>query len=433
MLCNTDVSDPVLLAGCRPSTAAVDNHSHPMRITLVYFKAGGGHRAAAMALQSELAKQYPNWEVVLLDLFQELDPEQKFRRITGFAPEDYYNKRLTTGFTVGLSQELKILQAMIRMSHKRLVSKLVKCWHRMTPSMVVSIVPNFNRCIAESLKLVSPASPFVTIMTDMADYPPHFWVEPGYTEHLICGTQHAASQAIHQGINPSDVHLTSGMVLSPRFYDSRETDREKSRGLLDFDHDAKVGLVMFGGHGAAAMKRIATALSNQPLILMCGRNDRLKLEIAELPAQETRHVVGFTEDVAQWMRLADYFIGKPGPGSISEALHCGLPVIVSRNAWTLPQERWNANWIIENKIGRVVSSFANIDTVVDEVIGNLDELRENARKVKNQALYEIPRILEQIHGNAHHGKAHHGNAHHGNPHHVNAHHDFAAINQMNEN
>ena len=42
------------------------------------------------------------------------------------------------------------------------------------------------------------------------------------------------------------------------------------------------------------------------------------------------------------MQLADFFIGKPGPGSISEAVQQGLPVIVVDNAWTMPQERYNA-------------------------------------------------------------------------------------------
>ena len=51
------------------------------------------------------------------------------------------------------------------------------------------------------------------------------------------------------------------------------------------------------------------------------------------------------------MQLADFFIGKPGPGSVSEALAMRLPVIVECNAWTLPQERYNAEWIVEKEVG----------------------------------------------------------------------------------
>ncbi len=60
------------------------------------------------------------------------------------------------------------------------------------------------------------------------------------------------------------------------------------------------------------------------------------------------------------MQLADFFIGKPGPGSLSEALAMHLPVIVERNAWTLPQERYNADWVLENEVGLVLPEFSTI-------------------------------------------------------------------------
>ena len=63
---------------------------------------------------------------------------------------------------------------------------------------------------------------------------------------------------------------------------------------------------------------------------------------------------GFTSQVPFYMAISDFFIGKPGPGSVSEAVAMKLPVIVERNAWTLPQERYNADWILENHLGLVV-------------------------------------------------------------------------------
>lgn len=375
---------------------AINTPSNNVRVCLIYFNAGGGHRAAATALMAELLRQYPDCSVNMVDLFQVLDPKQRFKRMTGFAPETYYNKRLSTGFTLGLAQELKLLQAMIRMSHPPLVAKLVDFWRATQPTMVVSLVPNFNRAIGVSLEQTGLATSFVTVMTDMADHPPHFWIEPGYTQHLICGTDHAVAQAISQGIKTSRIHRTSGMVLSPRFYDEPSQNRRQARQTLGFDPEAAVGLVMFGGHGSAAMKRIATQLADQPLILMCGRNESLKQTLAGLERKAKHHVVGFTEDVAHWMRLADYFIGKPGPGAISEALHCGLPVIVARNAWTMPQERWNTDWIREQNIGRVLPSFTKVDLAVDEVIENLAPLRANVSKLQNRALFEVPQILMEI-------------------------------------
>lgn len=383
-------------SGLCPAPGSSGERESRLRIALVYFNAGGGHRAAALALQSELTRRYPDWNISLVDLFRVFDPHQRFKRLTGFAPEAYYNKRLSTGFTVGLAPELKLLQATIRLLHRHLVKRLIPFWRELAPSMVVSLVPNFNRALADSLRQTRGEPPFVTIMTDLADFPPHFWAEPGYTRHLICGSAHAATQAIEQGIEPRFIHRSSGMLLSPRFYDSQPLDRVAARQALGFDAHTPVGLVMFGGHGSTAMKRIAQKLSDRPLILVCGRNEALRQALTEMPARAARQVIGFTEDVAHWMRLADYFIGKPGPGSISEALHCGLPPIVTRNAWTMPQERWNTDWIRDQAIGRVLPSFAKIDQAVDALITELDRVRARVGKLSNQALFEIPGILESI-------------------------------------
>lgn len=380
----------------RPSFPSESRTDDPVRIALVYFNAGGGHRAAATALKSQLASQHPSWEVSLVDLFAVLDPKQRFKQLTGFAPEAYYNKRLATGFTLGLTHELKLLQAMIRMSHQKIVAKLSDYWHVNQPNMVISLVPNFNRALADSVKANGKTLPFVTIMTDLADYAPNFWIEPGYTQHLICGSARAMSQAISQGIDAQSVHRISGMVLAPHFYQTATTDRSEARRKLGLNPDEVVGLVMFGGHGSAAMKRVALALSNRPLILLCGRNESLRKTLSRLPVKAKHHVVGFTDDVAQWMRVADYFIGKPGPGALSEAIHCGLPVIVTRNAWTMPQERWNTVWIEEQCVGQVLPSVTKVDVGVQAVIADLKSLRANVEKIQNRALFEVPLILEQI-------------------------------------
>ncbi len=99
-----------------------------------------------------------------------------------------------------------------------------------------------------------------------------------------------------------------------------------------------------------------------------------------------------------YMQLADFFIGKPGPGSVSEALAMQLPVIVECNAWTLPQERYNAEWIVEKEVGLVLRSFAKIDAAVAQLIepAALARYRANAAALHNRAVFEIPEILEQI-------------------------------------
>lgn len=364
-------------------------------IDLIYFNAGGGHRAAALAL--ELAMQERPWRVRLVNLFDMLDPGSAFSKFTGMSPEDLYNKRLATGFTVGLAQELKILQGMIRLGHKTLVRKLQLHWAQARPDMVVSLIPNFNRALCESLAAEWPAVPYVTVLTDMADHPPNFWIEPDQPQHLVCGTRHAVEQALAAGCAAERIHQVSGMILRPSFYQLPSMDRAAERRAMGLDPEQAVGLVLFGGMGSKAMAQITTSVPDTPLILMCGKNAALAQSLRALPAQRApRIVVEFTPDVAYWMRLADFFIGKPGPGSLSEAVQMGLPVIVTRNAWTLPQERWNAEWIRAHGLGLVLRSFRNVDTAVRDIVAQLPQWQGQVRQMQNRAVFEVVDRLAQL-------------------------------------
>ena len=365
-------------------------------IDLVWFNAGGGHRAAAQALADVMQAQRRPWRVRRVNLTEVLDPQRRFERVTGMQPEDLYNKRLASGFTLGLTQELKLLQAAIRLAHAAIVQRLERHWRDTQPDLVVSLIPNFNRALHDSLALARPGAPFATVLTDMADHPPNFWIEPATAQHLICGTEHAVAQALAAGCAAQRVHRASGMILRPDFHAAPLVDRNAERASLGLDPHTPTGLVLFGGAGSRIMKGIAQRLPDTPLILICGRNAALAKDLMALPAVAPRVVLEFTPDVARWMRLADFFIGKPGPGSLSEAVQSGLPVIVTRNAWTMPQERWNTDWVRQLGVGVVLRSFAQIAPAVQDVCSRLPTLRAAVQGVENRAVFEVPQILEQI-------------------------------------
>ena len=78
-----------------------------------------------------------------------------------------------------------------------------------------------------------------------------------------------------------------------------------------------------------------------------------------------------------------------------------LPVIVERNAWTLPQERYNADWVRERRAGMVASGLSGMEVAVKELLGSLDSYRESVARIENRAVFEIPEILANILQSAH--------------------------------
>jgi 1,2-diacylglycerol 3-beta-galactosyltransferase len=368
-------------------------------IDLVWFNAGGGHRAAAQALEQVMLLQGQAWRVRKVNLTEVIDPTGLFRRVTGMNPEDLYNRRLASGFTLGLAQELKLLQGLIRYSHAALVQRLARHWSSTEPDLVVSLIPNFNRQLHDSLALARPGVAFVTVLTDMADFPPNFWIEPDLAQHVVCGTEYAVAQALGAGCPASRVHRTSGMILRPEFHFGAPLDRAAERQKVGLDTAAPTGLVLFGGTGSQVMKRIARALPETPLILVCGHNETLAARLRALPKGPgiaPRVVVGYTAEVARWMRMADFLIGKPGPGSLSEAVQQGLPVIVTRNAWTMPQERWNTEWVSQHGLGVVLRSFREVRGAVAEMTQQLPAYRQRVAAVENRAVFEVTAILDRI-------------------------------------
>lgn len=242
--------------------------------------------------------------------------------------------------------------------------------------------------------------PFVTLLTDLADYPPRFWIEPN-SEFVIAGTAKAKQQALAIGHSEQRIFQTSGMILKPRFYQPLALNRTVERTRLGLDPHLPTAIVLFGGHGSQIMLEIAKRLSESSaelqLIMICGHNEKLAAKLRSVKTRKPMLVEGFTSNVEYYMALADFLIGKPGPGSISEALQLHLPLIVECNAKTLPQERYNAQWVTENGYGIVVNSFREIVPAVERLLqpSAFAQLRHNASSYHNQALREVSLILEK--------------------------------------
>jgi 1,2-diacylglycerol 3-beta-galactosyltransferase len=368
---------------------------------IVFFDAGGGHRAAAEALRLVMEEQ-GGWKIRLVNLQELMDPIDWSRQLTGLRMQDMYNLMLKKGWTLGTPQTVRILQFFIHLLHPRQMRLLEEFWSSSRADLVVSVVPHFNRALAQSLLQVKPATRFVTLLTDIADYPPHFWIEPE-GQYIICGSDRAVAQARELGICDGRIFQTSGMILHPRFYQHLPCDQRAERRNRGLDPDLPTGLVLFGGQGSDSMLEIAERLDaegphNVQLIFICGRNEKLAAALRRRRSRMRNFVEGFTSQIPFYMLLSDFFIGKPGPGSVSEAVAMRLPVIVERNAWTLPQERYNAEWVREKQLGLVIRGPHQISGAVKKMLerGNLARYRAQAACIRNRAVYEIPGILRRI-------------------------------------
>ncbi len=391
-----------MLCALPGETQAYDTMPAMKKIHIVFHDGGGGHRNAAVALQAIAAQQQRPWQVELIQ-FQELtDQLDVLRKLTGIRIQEQYNVLLQNGWTLGSVYLLRLLQATIRAFHRQLVHLLEKFWREKPADLLVSVIPHFNRELCQSWSKVYPGRPFVTLITDLADFPPRFWIEPMKEQYVIAGTERAAEQASALGHDAAHIFRTSGMILRPDFYTPDNSDPLALRKELGLRPDLTTAIVLFGGHGSKVMLDITRSLDAAQLplqlILICGRNEELA---AKFNAQAWRipiKVIGFTKEIHKLMRAADFLIGKPGPGSIAEAMVRKLPVLIECNAWTLPQERYNAEWVAEKRVGIVLGSFRQVVSGVQRMLepAALAEFRKNVAALENRAIFEIPEILDKL-------------------------------------
>jgi spore coat polysaccharide biosynthesis predicted glycosyltransferase SpsG len=372
------------------------------KIQIVFHDAGGGHRNAAVALQAMAKAQNRDWDVELVQ-FQELtDRLDVLRKVTGIRIQEQYNTLLRNGWTLGSEYLLRVLQWTIRIFHGPLVKLLKSFWRTHPADMLISVIPHFNREIAESWERVYPGRPFVTVITDLADFPPRFWMEPVKEQFVIAGTERAVEQARAMGKDDAHVFGVSGMVLRPEFYAESAVDASAVKRELGLREDLPTAMVLFGGFGSKVMYEIVEKLDAArlpvQLILICGKNEKLATRLKAKKWNIGAAVLGFTKEVHKLMRAADFMIGKPGPGSIAEAMQRGLPVLVECNSWTLPQERFNTEWVKEKRVGVVLKSFEEVVSGVQEMLepAKLTEFKKNVAAQNNRAIFEIMEILERL-------------------------------------
>lgn len=375
-------------------------------VLLFVVDAGGGHRAAARALLAAAEETGFPLRLRAVSLQEILAPQDVLKRFFGLSIEDFYNLLLRRRFTSVLEPLLRVLHRLIAWRRRALVRGLVPFLRQAAPRAVVSVIPNFNGVIRDAVREAAPGAPFLVLLTDLADLPPHFWIEPG-VDGVIVGTGEAARQARELGLPEERIHRVSGMPLHPRFYSAGEGDpdlRVRVRAELGIPGGAFTAMLLFGGKGSAEIEPLTKELLKADLSLhvvaVCGDNKHLLEGLGPRGAASggRLHALGFTDRIADYMAASDVLVTKPGPGSLSEAFQKRLPVVVAENRDTIPMERYNARYVAEKGLGTVVKRWSEAPAAVVALAHDAEKRAQVMRNLRdlpaNRAVYEALRVVE---------------------------------------
>jgi len=373
-------------------------------VLLFTIDAGGGHRAAARALAAAAEETGAPFRFRVESFQQTLLPLDVLKRTTGLSLEDAYNTILRRRWSVLMVPLLRVLHAAIRARRPAIVRTLAAWLHEQPrPAAVVSVMPNFNGVMRDAIRVAMPGTPLVVVLTDLADFPPRFWVEPGI-DRVVVATEEALEQAVAIGVPRERVSRVSGMVLNPRFYRaSGPSVRERTREEMGFAPADFAVTLLFGGKGSPEVAPLAERLLGADpalrVVAVCGDNPGLLERLAPLEARAAGRLVrlGFTDRVAEILAASDLLVTKPGPGSLSEAFHQHVPVVVTRNVHTIPQERFNTDFVRDRGFGLVVSQWREIPTAVLRLARDPGERAAMRGRLAalppNRAVYEVVTLV----------------------------------------
>jgi 1,2-diacylglycerol 3-beta-galactosyltransferase len=310
---------------------------------------GGGHRAAAQAIQAAADQRYPHsFQFNLVDVFRDYTPAP-FR----YAPEIYPQWVNYAGGTWQLTYEMTNARARSQLSANLLYrywrTKLRRMIADHPADLILSVHSIITRPVMKVFQEDDFRPPFMTVVTDLVSTHA-FWYEPT-TERCLVPTQAAYERGLYFGLQEQQLRIT-GLPIHPKFTTDLMSKAE-ARQALNLQPDLPAVLLVSGGDGMGPVLEIAQAVNQVQnpfqLLIVAGRNDKLR---EQLQAQAWKHPVtifGFVDFMPKLMAACDILITKAGPATICEACMAGLPMIISG---AIPgQEDGNVAYVTENQIG----------------------------------------------------------------------------------
>jgi 1,2-diacylglycerol 3-beta-galactosyltransferase len=325
----------------------MDHHQpEKPKILFLFSDTGGGHRSGAEAIIEALELEYPGqFTTEMVDFFKEYAP-----RPINLAPDIYPAfSRMSDiwEFTYRASDGKRRTRAVYTTVYPYVRRALHRLLGEHPCDLIVSVHPLSNTPVLRALK--HHTVPFVTVVTDMVTTHA-FWYD-GRADLVIVPTEVARQRGLDMGLRPDQVRVV-GMPVAYRFRKPMD-DSEIIRQRLGWPPDLPVILLIGGGEGMGPLDLMAYAIErlHRPaaLVVVCGRNRKLKSSLEKHKWSLPAFIYGFVGDMPDFMGAADILITKAGPGTISEAFIAGLPLILYSR---IPgQEDGNVTYVVDEGAG----------------------------------------------------------------------------------
>ena len=383
----------------------INNDDGRVRIMCLYSDTGGGHRASAEALKHATEELFGRNRVRfdIVDLWTMTAPWP-----LSLAPKSYsfmVQNPLVWRFNYTSFYPKEVHKPVLASVSTLIGSRFARVFREYSPHLVVSVHPLLNHApvrVLDSMakKSNTPRPPFVTVVTDLTSCHSTWFCTR--VDRCFVPTEEVRNRALSYGLNNTQIVL-HGLPIRPMF-SGRVQNQKVLRSRLSIDMSAPTVLLVGGAEGMGKLEQTAVELGKQlpqssQLVVVCGRNKRLKERLHLISYGCKAVIVGFVGNMHEWMGASDIIVTKAGPGTIAEALTRGLPIIL--NGRIPCQEEGNIPWVLRNGVGTYETEPGRIAHTASSWItshkGTLRSMSARARELSlPRATYDIARDLESL-------------------------------------
>lgn len=303
-------------------------------VLLLITDAGGGHRASAEALVAGAGALEPGLDLQVVNVYRDIwSGSEPLKRLTGFYGEDVYNFTLDHDIRVGAAALSALGRMVARLPRARAHRECVDYLRARRPALCVSMMPFVNDSLAAACG--EAGVPFALALIDPEDTQPGMWYTPRACGEAVWVTAPSATALGQARAAGARCILDCGVPLHPRYLEAslRALERGVARHGLGLDPKPLTLLLATGGRGSGRLEGLVDDLEllglEGQVLVACGRNGdlRARLDRRERGALKVLPL-DFTRDLPLYLRAADLALGKPGPGSLFEAVAAATPLVL---------------------------------------------------------------------------------------------------------
>jgi processive 1,2-diacylglycerol beta-glucosyltransferase len=297
------------------------------RVLIFTATVGEGHDLPARTLADQLRQESPDSEIVTEDGLRAMGRgfvlvNEKAAGVVFFRLGLQWLWDATFWLCVGFAPTRRLTQAAVHAFGSRGVLRLVR---HVRPDVIVSVYPMTTEVLGKLRRTGRLDIPVVAAITDLAAM--HYWAAPGIDLHLVIHPESIEEVREVAGVD-SDVQVVHGLTR-PEF--ARPCDPLVARAALGLPADGEVVLVSGGGWGVGDLESAvdaALALNGTVVACLCGRNEELRERLRNRYRDQDRvRLVGFTEQMSEWLAAGDALVHSTGGLTVLEAYVRGCPTI----------------------------------------------------------------------------------------------------------